>query len=68
VLTLFKEIFVAYSKNNIKHTNTLCGRNAVLLNVKADGTRAKRGVTGTSAFSSVGKWGVNTCFINLVLC
>jgi hypothetical protein len=35
---LFKEIIAIYSENLTKHINTLCGRNAEMLNVKASGT------------------------------
>jgi hypothetical protein len=34
---LFREIFAVYSKKQTKLINTLNGRNAELLNVKADG-------------------------------
>jgi hypothetical protein len=37
-LVLFKEIIAVYSENHTKHINTLCGQNAELLSVKADGT------------------------------
>jgi hypothetical protein len=37
-LTLFKEIIVVYTENRTKHINTLCGQNAELLNIIADGT------------------------------
>jgi hypothetical protein len=36
-LTVFMEIFSVYSKNYKRHINTLCGWNAVSLNVKAGG-------------------------------
>jgi hypothetical protein len=32
------EIIVVYSENHIKHINTMCGKNAEFLNVKAGGT------------------------------
>ena len=31
---LFREIIAAYSEIHTKHTNTLCGQNVELLNVK----------------------------------
>jgi hypothetical protein len=34
----FKEIIAVYSENHTKPTNTLCGQNVMLLNVKAGGT------------------------------
>jgi hypothetical protein len=39
-LTLFKEIIAVYCKNHTKATNTVCGQNAGLLNVKAGGISA----------------------------
>jgi hypothetical protein len=35
---LFKEIIVIYSENLTKPINTLCGKKAEMLNVKAIGT------------------------------
>jgi hypothetical protein len=35
---LFGEIIAIYSEYHTKPTNTLCGQNAELLNIKADGT------------------------------
>jgi hypothetical protein len=35
---LYSEIIAVYSQIHIKHTNTLCGQNVELLNVKRDGT------------------------------
>jgi hypothetical protein len=37
-LMLFADIISIYSGNHTKHVNTLCGQNAVLLNVKVSGT------------------------------
>jgi hypothetical protein len=39
---LFKEIFAVYFENPKKPINTLCGKNAELLNVKAGGTYSYR--------------------------
>jgi len=35
---LYREIIAVCSRIHTKHTNTLCGQNVVLLNVKPDGT------------------------------
>ena len=35
---LYREIIAVCSEIHIKHTNTLCGQNGELLNVKPDGT------------------------------
>jgi hypothetical protein len=35
---MFKEIIAVYPENHTKPTNTLCGQNAELVNVKACGT------------------------------
>jgi hypothetical protein len=37
-LVLFGEIIAVYTENHTKHTNTLCGHNTEVLNVKGDGT------------------------------
>jgi hypothetical protein len=37
-LTLYREIIAVCSEIHIKHTNTLCGQNVELLNVKPGGT------------------------------
>jgi hypothetical protein len=33
---LYEEVIAVYSKNRMKHTNTLCGKNAELFNIKAE--------------------------------
>ena len=35
---MYREIIAVCSQINTKHTNTLCGQNVELLNVKSDGT------------------------------
>jgi hypothetical protein len=44
---LFREIIAVHCVNHMKHTNTLSGQNADLLNVKAGGTYSyHRGLKG----------------------
>jgi hypothetical protein len=35
---LYREIFAVFSQIHTQHTNTLCGQNVELLNVKLGGT------------------------------
>jgi hypothetical protein len=39
---LFREIIAVYSENHMKPINTLCGKNAELLTVKAGGAYSYR--------------------------
>jgi hypothetical protein len=41
-LMLFRETVAVYCENRTEHTNTLCGQNADLFNVKADDTYSFR--------------------------
>jgi hypothetical protein len=35
---LYEEAIAIYSKNRMKHKNTLCGKNVELFNIKAEGS------------------------------
>jgi len=56
---LYREIIAVCSQIHTKHTNTLCGQNVELLNVKPGGTYSEH-LASTSQFSGTQQ--------NIVLC